>query len=173
MPGPPAPEWSPEDQLKRRLEHDLFRRIALRFVKTGGRLGDAKDIGDAVIANTVAGTEIPVRVVVERAPADAPCIPLVGCELIVYARMPQRVLRHALDLVFALGRNVWPYEFGVQVKRMIRRPQRKAEIVHREHVFEQLRIVEVTNAAGLPRCGPARAPADSCACRNRDCPAIR
>ena len=43
------------------------------------------------------------------------------------------------------------HEFRVQVARMIRRLQRQSEIVHREHVFQQLRFLEVANAAGLPR----------------------
>jgi len=41
-----------------RFEDDFFRGIALRFVKTGGGFGFAEDVGDAVIADAVAGTEI-------------------------------------------------------------------------------------------------------------------
>ncbi len=42
-------------------------------------------------------------------------------------------------------------EFGVQIERMIRRLQREAEVVHREDVFKQLRVLEVADAAGLAR----------------------
>jgi hypothetical protein len=57
--------------MKRWLQHDLLRRITLRFVESGCGLWFAKHIGDAVITDVVAGAEIAVGVVVEGAPADA------------------------------------------------------------------------------------------------------
>ena len=105
----------------------------------------------AVVADVIAGAEIRVRVVVESAPADAARITIVGGQLIVHAGVPQGVLHHALHVVEALGGEHVAVEFGVQIQRMVRRPQREAEIVHGEHVFEQLRIVQVADAAGLAR----------------------
>jgi hypothetical protein len=40
-------------------------------------------------------------------------------------------------------------ELGIQIARMIRPLQGKAEVVHREDVFEELRLLEVTDASGL------------------------
>ena len=57
--------------VKRGFQHDLVGGIALRFVESGGGLWIAENIGDAVIADSVAGAEIRVRVVIEGAPADA------------------------------------------------------------------------------------------------------
>ncbi len=42
-------------------------------------------------------------------------------------------------------------EFGVEIERMVRRPQREAEIVHGENVFQQFGIVKIADAAGLSR----------------------
>ena len=50
------------------LEDDLFGGIALRFVEAGSGLGLAEDVSDAVVADTVAGAEVSVGVVVEGAP---------------------------------------------------------------------------------------------------------
>jgi len=55
----------------------------------------AEDIGDAVIADAVAGAEISVRVVVEGAPADATGILRIGSKLVVNARVAQGVFRQA------------------------------------------------------------------------------
>ena len=66
-------------------EDDLFGGIALRLVEAGGRLGLAEDVGDAVVADAVAGAEVGVRVVVEGAPADTAGVLRVGGELIVDA----------------------------------------------------------------------------------------
>jgi len=43
-----------------------------------------------------------------------------------------------------------PDELGVEVQGMIWRPQREAEVVHGEDVFEQFRVIKIANAAGLP-----------------------
>ena len=56
-------------------EHDLFIRVAHRFVKCGGRLGLTEYIGDTVIADPVACAEVGVSVVVERAPANSAGVP--------------------------------------------------------------------------------------------------
>ena len=66
-------------------EDDLFFGIALRFVKGTGRFRFAEDVGDAVEADAVAGTEVRVRVVVEGAPADAAGVARIGRELVVDA----------------------------------------------------------------------------------------
>jgi len=52
------------------LQHNLLRRIALRLVESSCRLVLPEDVRHAVIADAVARTEVRVRVVVERAPAD-------------------------------------------------------------------------------------------------------
>src|SRR6185369_8496312 len=63
--------------VKRGLQHDLFFWITLRLVKTSGRFRNPKDVRDAVIANTIAGAKISVRVVVKRAPANPARVSLV------------------------------------------------------------------------------------------------
>jgi hypothetical protein len=44
-----------------RLEYDFFGWIALRFVETAGGLELAKDVGDAVVADAIAGSEVWMR----------------------------------------------------------------------------------------------------------------
>src|SRR5690242_14475168 len=61
----------PARPVKRRLQDDLFRRIALRLVKSTGRFRNPENISNAVIANAIGGTEVRVRVVVKRAPSNA------------------------------------------------------------------------------------------------------
>ena len=63
--------------VERRFEHDLFRRIALRPVESRRRLRNAKDIRNAVVADTVARTEIIVRVVIKSTPAKPAGVPIV------------------------------------------------------------------------------------------------
>ena len=130
--------------------HFLFR-AALRGVKIRGRFGNAKNVGHAVIADVVAGTEIMVRVVVEGAPSRAARIAIVRRKLVMHARVPPHVLRYTLHVVGAFGGEHMPVELGIHVERVVRRPQRKTEVVHRHHVFQQLRLIQVTDAAGLPR----------------------
>ena len=88
--------------VERRFQHDLFFRIALRTVETRSGLGNAKDVTDAVITNTITGTEVRVGVVVESAPANATRIDFIGSQLIVNARVAHRVFRNPLDIVVAL-----------------------------------------------------------------------
>src|SRR4249919_2085835 len=84
-------------------EDNFFGGIALRFVKTGGGLGFAENIGDAVIADAIAGAEVAVSVVVEGAPADAAGVLRIGGELVVDARVAHGVFGGALDLADGLG----------------------------------------------------------------------
>jgi len=134
-----------------RFEHNLFCWIALRFVEAGGKLGLAEDVGDAVIADAVAGSEVVVRVVVEGAPSDAARVLRIRRDLVVNARMAQRVLAQPLDVVGGLCRESVADEFGVEITRMVRWSKRESEIVHREDIFEKLGIVPVPDAAGLAR----------------------
>ena len=133
------------------LQHDLFCGIALRFVEAGGGLGLAEDIGDAVVADAVAGAEVGVGVVVEGAPADAAGVLRIGGQLVVDAGVADGVLALALVVVDGLGGIGVADELGVEVARMVRLPQRKAEVVHGEDVFEELGLLEVADAAGLAR----------------------
>jgi hypothetical protein len=74
-------------------------------------------------------------------------------------------------------------ELGVEIERMIRRPQRKTEIVHREHIFESLLLICVWKECVVIHIGNARRPSaenhrdhalpDSCACRDHDHRATR
>ena len=65
--------------------------------------------------------------------------------------MADHVLGHVLHVVEALGGEHVAVEFRVQISRVVGRPQRKAEIVHGEDVFEQFGVVQVAYAAGLAR----------------------
>ncbi len=92
-----------------------------------------------------------VRVVVEGAPPGAAGITIVRSELVVNARVPGHVLGYALHVVETLGGEHVAVELGVHVQRVIRRPQRETEVVHREHVLQQFRLMQVADAAGLAR----------------------
>ena len=61
----------------------------------------------------------------------------------------QRVLGKTLDLVNCFCGIGMPDKFRVQIARVIGRLQGEAEVIHREHVFEELGFLEVTNATGL------------------------
>ena len=68
----------------------------------------------------------------------------------VHARMTDHMLGHTLDIVEALGGEHVAVEFGVQIERVVRRTQREAEVVHGEHVLQQLGGGIVADAASLP-----------------------
>src|SRR6266571_2295113 len=129
------------------LDDDFFLGIALRFVETGSGLGFAENVGDAVIADAVAGTEIGVSVVIEGAPADAAGVLRIGSKLIVNARVAQRVFGQALDLVDGLGGIRVAHEFGVEIARVVGRLQGETKIVHSEYVFEEFGFLEVADTA--------------------------
>ncbi len=145
----------------------FFGGIALRFVEAGGGFGLAEDIGDAVIADAVAGAEVGMRVVVEGAPADAAGVLRIGGELVVNARVAKGVLALALIVVGGLGGEGVADELGVEIAGMIRRFQGKSEVVHGEDIFEKLGLLEVANAAGLARSRRGRGRGRWCGCRSR------
>ena len=84
-------------------QDDLLVGIALRTIETCGGLGLAEDVGDAVIADAVAGAKVAVGVVVEGAPANAPSILRIGGQLVVRARVAQGVFAQPLDVIDGLG----------------------------------------------------------------------
>ena len=124
--------------MKRRFENNLLRGVALRFVKTGRSLRLAKDICYSVIADVVACAEVRVRVVIESAPANTASVLRIRSELIVDACVTQRVLTLTLIVVDRLARIRVAYKLRVEIARMIRRLQRKDEVVHGEDIFEKL-----------------------------------
>src|SRR5215472_6332347 len=129
-------------------QHNFFTRITLRCVKAGRGLGQTEDVAHTVEADAVAGTEVVMRVVVEGTPSDAARILRIRSQLIVYSRMPQRVLGQAFGVVVWFGNEGMPDELCVQIAWMIRRPQRKTEVVHGEHIFQPLGIILVPYASG-------------------------
>ena len=135
--------------MESRLEHNFLCWVALRLVETRGWLGFAEDVGHAVIADAIARAEVAVGVVVKGAPADAPGVLRVRSQLIVNAGMAHRMLGEALHLIDSLGGIGVADEFGVQISRMIRRLQRKTEVVHGENIFEKFRLLKVADASGL------------------------
>jgi hypothetical protein len=137
--------------VERRLQHYFVRRVALRFVESRGRLGLAKNIGHSVVADSFAAAEIPMRVVVEGAPADTARVLRIGGKLVVNARMPHGVLGQSFDLIDRLCRISVPHEFRVEITRMVRLLQRKTKIVHRENVFQKFGGLEIADPARLPR----------------------
>src|ERR1700757_629391 len=66
--------------------------------------------------------------------------------------MTNGVLSEAFHLVDRLRGIRMPTKFCIQIPRMIGRLQGPAEIVHGEHVFQELGLLEVANASRLP-CG--------------------
>src|SRR6202043_1234396 len=95
--------------------------IALCLIESSGWLWFAKDVGDTVVADAVARSEVGVGVVVECAPPDAPGILRIRGKLVVNARMVQRVFALPLIIVGGLGGKRVPHKFCIQVARMIRR----------------------------------------------------
>src|ERR1035438_8286176 len=73
--------------VKGRLKHDLLRGIALGLVKSSGWLWLAEDISDTVIADSVAGAEVGMRVVIKSAPTDPARILRIRSKLVVNSRM--------------------------------------------------------------------------------------
>lgn len=59
------------------------------------------------------------------------------------------MLGHARHIVEPLGREHVPAELGIEVQRVVRHPQREAEVVHREDVLQPLGVVDVADAARL------------------------
>ena len=131
-------------------QDDLLIGVALRAVEAGGGLGLAEDVGDAVVADAVAGAEVAVGVVIEGAPADAAGVLRIGGQLIVDAGVADGVFAQPLDVVDGLGGIGVADEFGIQIEGMIGRLEREAEVVHGEDVFKELGLLEVADAAGLP-----------------------
>ena len=107
--------------MERGFKHDLFGRIALRFVESRSRFRLAENVGDTVIANAVAGAEITMGVVIEGAPADAACVLRVRGKLVMDAGVAQRVLGQAFHVVDGFSGISMSDEFGVQIARMVRR----------------------------------------------------
>src|SRR5215469_2194323 len=134
-----------------RFEHDLFRRIALRFVESSCRFRLTKDVGHAVITDAIARTEIAVRVVVKSTPSNATGILRTRRNLVMDAGVAQGVLNQPLDIIDGLSWMGMPDKLGVQISRMVGWPQRKTEVIHRENVFQQFGLIVVADAARLSR----------------------
>src|SRR5207247_1222634 len=56
-----------------------------------------------------------------------------------------------LNVIDGFRRVGMAYKFRIQIARMVGRLQREPEVVHRKHVFEEFRLLEVANAASLSR----------------------
>jgi hypothetical protein len=67
----------------------------------------------------------------------------------MYARMTQRVLGQALDLIDGLGGIRVTHEFRIEIARVIRLQQREPEIVHCENVFQKFRGLEIADSTCL------------------------
>src|SRR5450631_2823534 len=130
-------------------ENNFLRRIALRTIEPRSRLGFAEDVRNAVITDAVARSKVGVGVVVERAPPNAAGILRIGSELIVHTRVADCMLCLPLHSVDALGRIGVTDELRVQITRVVWLQHGPAKIVHREHIFQKLRGLEVANASGL------------------------
>src|SRR5260370_673171 len=139
----------PARPVKRWFEHDLFRRIALRLVESRARLRRAENVSDPVIANAVPGAEVAMSVVVKGAPANSTGVSRIGRKLVMNSGMAQGMFRQPLYVIDRLRRIRVSDEFRIQIAWMIRRLQRKAEIVHGEDIFDELRLLTVANATGL------------------------
>src|SRR5271169_94215 len=102
-----------------RFENDFFLGLALRFVKARSRFGLTENVADAVVADTVAGAEIGMRVVVEGAPANAARVLRARGELIVHPGVADGVLTQAFKAIEAFRRISVADEFGIQIARMV------------------------------------------------------
>src|SRR5689334_22176471 len=131
--------------MKRRFEHDFFRRVALRFVESGCGFRFTKNVSHAVITDAIAGTEITVRVVVKSTPSNATGILRTRGNLVMDAGMPQSVLDQPLYIIDGFSWKGVPDKLGVQISRMVGRPQREPKVIHRENVFQEFGFIVVTN----------------------------
>src|ERR1035441_2552739 len=86
-----------------RLQHNVFFRVALRFIETRSGLGLAENVGHGVVTNPVAGTEVEMCVVVEGAPANTTGVLYIRSQLVVDAGMTQCVLCQPFLVVYSLG----------------------------------------------------------------------
>src|SRR5439155_11130090 len=136
--------------MERWLQHDFLVRITLRLVEASRGFRLTKDVGYAVIADAVSGPEISVRVLIKGAPANTAGILRIRRQLIVNARMAQRVFGETLNVVDGLCWVGMAYKLHIQVPRMVGRLQREPEVIHRKHVFEKFGCLKIANAASLP-----------------------
>ena len=67
----------------------------------------------------------------------------------MHAGMADRVLCYPLDIIDALCRDTCARQIPCSDSADDSASQRPAKVVHREDIFEKLRILEVANAAGL------------------------
>src|SRR5258707_461763 len=96
-----------------RFEHNLFSGIALRLVESRGWFRFAEDVGHAVIADTIARTEVAMGVVIESTPANSPGILWVRCQLIMDAGVAYRVFGKAFHVVNGFGGIGVPHELTI------------------------------------------------------------
>src|SRR5215469_14188672 len=93
-----------------------------------------------------------MRVVVEGTPSDAAGILWIGCQLVMNTCVTNGVFGKSLDLIDRLRWIGVADKLCIEITGMIRRLQREAEVVHREHVFQEFRVVQIADASGLT-CG--------------------
>src|SRR5271163_5170020 len=137
--------------MKGGVENNLHGGIALRSIEARGRLRLAKDIGDTVVADPVAGAKVGVRIVVKGAPSNPAGVLRIRGKLIVDPSVAQGMFPLTLIVVCRLGGVGMANEFSVKVEWVIGLAKRKIKIIDGEDVFEQLGFFERSNTAGLPR----------------------
>ena len=116
-----------------------------------------------MIANAVARAEIVMRVVIERAPADAAANRVIRSGAALHAGVAQRVFDKPLFLIKAFRRvhvavefrdkirhePIQPRDFSLVAQRDL--PAVVGEVVHCIDIFQQFALRDVADAAGLPR----------------------
>src|SRR5438309_9774038 len=88
-------------------------------------------------------------VVIKRAPPDATRILRIGSQLIMDSRVSQGMLSLPFIIIGCLGWKGMSDKLGIEIARMIGFFEWKPEIVHGEHIFEELRLLEVPYPTGL------------------------
>src|SRR6202044_405862 len=110
--------------------------------------GLAENISHSVVTNPVARPEVEMCVVVKSTPADASGILWIRGQLVVDPGMTQCVFSVPFRVVYGLGGEGVTDEFGIQVKRVVGRSERKTKVVDGKHIFEKFRLLKVSNASG-------------------------
>src|SRR5206468_9124702 len=123
--------------------------ITLRFVKPCSSLWFTEDICNAVIADPITRPEVRMCVVVKCAPPNAARILRIGSQLIMDPRVSQGMLSLSFIIIGCLGWKGMSDKLGIEIARMIWFFEWKPEIVHGEHIFEELRLLEVPYPTGL------------------------
>ena len=113
--------------------------------------GQTEDVHHAVIADAVAATKLPVRVVVESTPTNAPGNLRVAHLLVLDAGVAQCVFHEPFFMIEYLRWEHMAVELGNQVRDVWRINHVVGKVVVGEHIFQQAAFDVKAHAPRLAR----------------------